>query len=257
MSKKTPKYQGQGPGRLTYSIGESPREIQRLEKLENKKQQWSPNGQKIPHWVTAASLMEEWNVNTVSLATFVAKFDLPAYDSDDLNRIEPEYREAKIYIDQHNSVFNLEDIERFEQEHPEVLGAKAAKEYPTNEQKTIFPCEPGTKWEDVTITLVANDTVRIKTPQGEGRFSYHELGMSDKRSSGKNTALWALLKFFAKNGGFISSQNPNYDRDLPDTTKRLNSHLKKLFGIEESIYTGHYKKVKGYKTRISFRDRTF
>ncbi len=124
-------------------------------------------------------------------------------------------------------------------------------------KQKVFPCEPGTDWSDVFITLVADDTVRIETPQGEGRFSYHELGMSDKRTGDKPTLLWGLLKLFAQNHGFISRENPNYDPKLPSTTKRLNKRLKNLFGIKESIYVGYYKTLKGYKTKIQFHNQTF
>lgn len=146
--------------------------------------------------------------------------------------------------------------------------------------KKVFPCEPGTKWKDIKITLVENDTVRVETPQGKGLFTYHQLGMSDKRSGNKPTALWFLFTQFCKNQGLISPKDPGYIDDLVKVASRLNIHLKKLFGINESIYTGHYKKLKGissdqekaphqdtkttskeprtvgYKTRIFFSDQT-
>jgi len=87
------------------------------------------------------------------------------------------------------------------------------------QQKTVFPCKPGTPWEDITMTLVADNMVRIKTPQGEDRFTYYKLKMSDERSGNKPTILWELVRLFAKNNGFISSQNPNYDPRLPDTAR--------------------------------------
>lgn len=123
--------------------------------------------------------------------------------------------------------------------------------------KEIFPCGPGTKWEDIKITLTADDTVKIKTPQGEGIFSYHQLGMSNENTRElRPTVLWAFVKILSENDGFISSKNPDYNSKFPDTAKRLNKHLKQLFGIDESIYQGHYKKMKGYKTKIFFSDRT-
>jgi len=131
------------------------------------------------------------------------------------------------------------------------------KRVEANTEKAIFLCNPGTKWEDITIILTADNMVRIKMPQAENLFTYHELEMKDKRKGDQPTMLWELLKLFAKNNGFISSQNPKYDPKLPETAKRLNYHLKKLFGIDESIYTGHYKKEKGYRTRINFYNRTF
>jgi hypothetical protein len=147
-------------------------------------------------------------------------------------------------------------------------------------KKEIFPCAAGTKWKDIKITLVENDTVRVETPQGKGLFTYHQLGMSDKRSGNKPTVLWFLFTQFCKNQGLISPKDPGYIDDLAKAASRLNIHLEKLFGINESIYTGHYKKLKriysdqekaphqdtkttskvprtvGYKTRIFFSDQT-
>ena len=86
-------------------------------------------------------------------------------------------------------------------------------------------------------------------------MSYHKLGMEDKRTGDKPTVLWELLKMFIKERGFISSQNPEYDPRLPDATKRLNKHLKDLFGIEDNI-TGHYKKEKGYRLKFNVSNQT-
>jgi hypothetical protein len=73
---------------------------------------------------------------------------------------------------------------------------------------------------------------RIETPQGKGRFSYHELGMSDGRTRDKRPSmLWKLLKLFAEHQGFISSKSEEYDPTLPDTAKRLNQCLQKIFNI--------------------------
>lgn len=123
------------------------------------------------------------------------------------------------------------------------------------EKEPVFLC-PGASWKDVSITLVANDMVSVKTPQGEGRFTYHDLGMQNKRKGDKPNALWALFKLFAKHKGYITRQNIEYDRRLPDTAKRLDNHLKRIFKINERIYTGNYKQEKGYRTRIEFNDRT-
>ena len=142
----------------------------------------------------------------------------------------------------------LEDVEKFEK--------KFGFEEKRDEKQSLLPCKPTTRWEDVKITLIENEVVRVKTPRGTERFSYHDLGMSDKRSGNKPTVLWVLFKTFAQNKGVISSKNFDYDPMLPDTAKRLNKHLKEVFGIDESIYSGHYKSQKGYKTKIFFSDQT-
>ena len=120
----------------------------------------------------------------------------------------------------------------------------------------IINCSHGTKWEDVKITLADDETVRIKAPLVDRLFTYHELDMNDKRSGNKPTMLWELLKQFAKNHGFITSQSAEYNPTLPNVAKRLNEHLQALFEINDSIYEGHYKKMKGYKTKIFFSDQT-
>lgn len=124
-------------------------------------------------------------------------------------------------------------------------------------KKPILPCESGTRWEDITITLLADDTVSIKTKHGNEKLSYHELGLSDKRKGDAPTMLWEILKLFIKQKGLISARGDSYNPKLPDTAKRLNMHLKKIFGINESIFAGHYKQNKGYRLRFSTIDRTY
>jgi len=149
-----------------------------------------------------------------------------------------------------NSLYKKENIFALEEGHPELL-----KENEQTLEKAVLPCKPGTKWEEITITLMADDMVRIKTPQGEGRFTYGACGFADKRKGDKPTMLWALLKIFAENRGRISrSEGAQYVPQLPDTTKRLNKHLQRVFGINERIYKGHYKAEKGYTTRFTVLD---
>lgn len=124
------------------------------------------------------------------------------------------------------------------------------------ENRKIFPCPSDTAWEQVRITLLSDDAVRIKTPSGEARFSYHGLGFVDKRKGDKPTALWGLLKILAQNQGTISPQNSEFKSTLLDTTKRLNKHLQGLFGINESIFAGSYRREKAYRSRIMFSDQT-
>jgi hypothetical protein len=46
----------------------------------------------------------------------------------------------------------------------------------------------------------------------------------------------------------------DYYKKLPDYTTRLNKHLQKIFGINDSIFKYHYKKYKAYITKIVFSD---
>ena len=208
----------------------------------------------LPEWRSVFYLMKKWKKNLLDIGEYICNYGLPFYLFWDLSQPEDSQVFMLSFLRNDHYRFNSKDFKKFEKEHPELLAVEATRS--AEQEKAIFPCKPGTKWEDIIMTLGANDMVKIKTPQGEGRFTYHELGMSDKRAGDKPTMLWELLKLFAKNQGFISSQNPNYDPKLPDTAKRLNKHLKGRFRINETIYIGHYKKEKGYKTKIKFYDHT-
>lgn len=151
------------------------------------------------------------------------------------------------------AVFKKAEVVEFEKK----FGLNSFKQIQTGKvKKAVFPCKAGTRWEDIKITLIEDETVRIETPWGKGRYSYHQLDMSDKRSGNKPTMLWFLFKLFAQNQGSISRTNAGYDSKLPDTAKRLNKHLQNLFEIRESIFTDPYKAAKGYKTKIFFSDQT-
>jgi hypothetical protein len=131
-----------------------------------------------------------------------------------------------------------------------------------------FNCPPGTSWEQIKIALVENDIAIIKTPTINRRVSYHELGMSDIRRGNKPKKIWIILILFAQFNCRLDGEIPesikrillndykiDYYKKLPDYTKRLNKHLKDLFGINDSIFKFHYKKHKAYITKIEFSDR--
>jgi endogenous inhibitor of DNA gyrase (YacG/DUF329 family) len=121
-------------------------------------------------------------------------------------------------------------------------------------QQPIIPCKPSTKWKDITITLTSNDTVKIKTPEWDKPYSYHQLGLSDGRNSDKPTQLWDMLRIFCMCEGRISKEKIFItDLSQKKLTTRLNAKLKRIFGIKESIYMGHYNKEKEWRTKINFK----
>jgi hypothetical protein len=64
----------------------------------------------------------------------------------------------------------------------------------------IFPCPSSTTWEwkQITVTLLPDEIVRIKTPLGEGRFTYHNLGFTNRTKGNNPIAIWETLKLFCK-----------------------------------------------------------
>ena len=113
-------------------------------------------------------------------------------------------------------------------------------------------------WDLFQITLISDDTVKIKTPFGENRFGYRDLGLEYEKAN-KPKRVWTYLKVFAKAQGIISAKtfdDPELKKDLITYASKLNKYLQGLFGINESIYKGHYKKQMRYDTKIMFSDAT-
>jgi hypothetical protein len=209
--------------------------------------------------ILGKKLMERWKIDAYELLQIMKeKKFIPSLDSFDTRvKVARLYVTGDVSKNYEQLLVSLQFPPSFVEEYEDKygLGSNRVPSSKTSDQKP-FPCQPGTKWEDVKITLIENEAVRIETPQGKCRSSYHELGMSDKRSGNKPTLLWALFKLFAQNQGYISTTNVKYDSVLPDTAKRLNKHLQNLFKIPESIFTGHYKVEKGYRTKIFFSDQS-
>jgi hypothetical protein len=119
----------------------------------------------------------------------------------------------------------------------------------------ILPAPIGTAWEDVTITLIARDTVSFKIGNQTERFTYAELGMSDKRTGDKPKFVWWFFVLLIKGNGFISRQTDNYDAKLPDSAKQFKGAMKKLSKIEDDIFA-HYKTEGGYRAKFKAIDKT-
>jgi hypothetical protein len=119
----------------------------------------------------------------------------------------------------------------------------------------FLPAPRGTKWEDITITLLAKDMVEVKIKDKFQRFSYHELFMSDKRSGDKPKGMWWFLVHLLKSKGFISRQSDHYDSMLTEKAKSFKAHMKKIFKIDEGVIS-HYKTDKGYKAKFKTSDST-
>jgi len=211
-------------------------------------------------WISANQLIEKLNINDLILRELTIKYRLPAYVPSSIGPPINIWRPRDFFynplgfartVDIKTLLFKSEDIEKFEEEHG--LASKEAQAT----TKPLFSLPEGTEWKDIIIALVADNMVRVETPQCKGRFTYHQLGMSDKRTGDKPTVVWEVVKLLCKNRGSIARETPYYDPRLPDWVKRTDKHLQNIFGIKESIKQGHYKTMRGYKMKIKFHDETF
>ena len=121
----------------------------------------------------------------------------------------------------------------------------------------VTPAPQGTRWGDVTITLVSNDTVKVSIKDLTKRLHFSEMNFSDKRKGDSPTMLWKLLIILIKNQGELSPAGEEFKRNLVSSASRLNIHMKELFGISQEIYCGHYKTNNKYKVAFQVSDQTY
>jgi hypothetical protein len=125
------------------------------------------------------------------------------------------------------------------------------KEAPEQRHK-VFPCKPGTKWDEIEMALLpAEDKFMVKAPLEHGYYDHIDLKLhNQKAKSKKPISLWYFLKQLAKMNGFFPLKGIQDFEKISSDAKRLNKHLKQLFGINESIYKDRCTKTGGYKTKF-------
>lgn len=117
-------------------------------------------------------------------------------------------------------------------------------------------------WNDFSVVMISEEKCRIETSDGKKRYTFAQLGMADGRKVNEPTKLWKLMQIFAATGGYInwktikaySDGRDSEKLDFSSLTKQLNKHLQQHFGITDSIFTGHYNKTRGWRTKIKFSD---
>jgi hypothetical protein len=137
--------------------------------------------------------------------------------------------------------------------HSWILFSRTDEEKTTEQENTkIFPFNPKTKWEQIEMSLLpAGDKFMIKSPLGRGYYDHIDLKLNDKRTkSERPNDLWKFLKILARMDGFFSLQGVEDYEELSSKAKRLDWHLKQLFGINERSYKDRCNKIGGYKTKF-------
>lgn len=119
------------------------------------------------------------------------------------------------------------------------------------------PPVPGRKWEDVTITFISHDSVRIEAGDLDKRLHFAEMGFKDGRKGDIPDTRWAILREFAARNGTISwgDINVKHSDKMKSAIKDIRKRLKAVLGIAEDPFFP-YRQVKAYKARFILRDVT-
>jgi hypothetical protein len=122
----------------------------------------------------------------------------------------------------------------------------------SDQDEAVFPCSSQTKWDEIEMALLpAGDKFMIKTPLGRGYYDHMDFKLYDERTRNKKPSnLWVFLVLLAKGNGFVSLDGVQDFETLSSNAKRLDKHLKQLFGIKESIYKGRCDRIGGYETNF-------
>jgi len=161
---------------------------------------------------------------------------------------------VKQFIEAEKWLFKTADVLAFEKKHGLERVEKHTQSDPLEPvSKAVFPCDPRTKWGQIEMALMpAGDKFMVKTPLGHGYYDHIDLKLhNDKMKSKKPNSLWYFLETLANMNGFLSTKGVQNFEKISSDAKRLNKHLKQLFGINESIYKDRCDRIGGYKTKFN------
>lgn len=111
-------------------------------------------------------------------------------------------------------------------------GSKIAIEKAEEEKKYRFPHKlpRGTKWENITIKFLDDDTVHISTKGKEHSQNFKDMGLEGK--GGKPSVLWIFLRVLAMYSGEIKASDDKKDDSYKKQKQSLSEALESYFGLD-------------------------
>lgn len=111
-------------------------------------------------------------------------------------------------------------------------GSKIAIEKSEDEKKYKFPHKlpRGTKWENITIKFLDDDTVHILTKGKEHSPSFKDMGFEGR--GGKPSVLWIFLRVLAMYSGEIKASDDKKDDSYKKQKQSLSEALESYFGLD-------------------------
>lgn len=117
-----------------------------------------------------------------------------------------------------------------------VEGSRVSFEKTEEKKKYEFPHKlpRGTKWENITIKFLDDDTVQILVQGKTHTTHYRDMGFDGKGS--KPSVLWAFLCVLAKYSGEIKSTDPKAVEKYKKQKQSLSEKLEDYFGLYDPFY---------------------
>ncbi|RJP75715.1 MAG: hypothetical protein C4524_11510 [Candidatus Zixiibacteriota bacterium] len=136
----------------------------------------------------------------------------------------------------------------------------AEKSLPKKLLHARFPSPPGLRWEEVVISFVSNDSIKIQAQGTSVRFTFAEIGFKDGRKGDLPDSLWIFFRdALAANGGEIrwktkltGGQRGKEKAKISELRRRL----KMIIEISDDPFFP-YRKTHAYKTKFTLIDARF
>lgn len=99
-----------------------------------------------------------------------------------------------------------------------------------------FPTPPGTTWEQVTITILADgDAAQVTAGDITEPVTPDQMGMAYARNPAKFTEDWKTLLRLSAHGR-VTTEDPEVQFITPKRVERLKKKLRQFFGIDEDSF---------------------
>lgn len=157
---------------------------------------------------------------------------------------------------------NADDIRKGNIQPGSLLGmiiGKSGKDKQEDKPLRTFPTPPGTKWHNVTISIMSKDSLKIEVGGISERFTYAEIGFKDNRKGDMPDGNWDALLVFAEYNGVIDKHtniNPILKHNLKSRVKVIRYRLKRLMNMEDDPFAP-FKKHQAYKLIPPIKDLSY
>ena len=168
-----------------------------------------------------------------------------------------QYYDSETYPPTDSSVVCYFDITR--------NGIKEVESWPKLEDQSIkpevpvvkFPIPDGTRWEDIKIQIVSNNSVRIKVNgKKTERRTFVEMGFKDGRRGDLPDSYWNFFIELARHNGQLKEWPQKTNSAVQKRIQIIGKRLQAIFGLKEKpIY--RYNKRDGYITKFKMENVSY
>ena len=124
--------------------------------------------------------------------------------------------------------------------------------------KSLLPPIKASSWDEVQITFVSNESIRIQAGDLDKPFSYAELGFKDGRKVDTPDTRWRTLQKLAQHGEI--SWKTDTDQKIRNIAQKaiqdIRKKLKEITGLEDDPFEP-YRKVKAYRPKFKLVDKRY